>query len=134
MIPVVIEIELAEGFRNNLIRWNIMFTRLQHTIQERRAQFEGDYRKFAKMRGFKTFNDYAYHRRGFIECWAQLMRHWSYSVIVAFSCFGVLTVLSRKLSHILKQERWPWIVNTFVNIGLVIGSFDIGFRIDRLLS
>ena len=58
---------------------------------------------------------------------------WSYSVIVAFACFGGLTVASRLLASRLKQERWPTLLNILVNAGLVVGSFDIGFRVDRLL-
>lgn len=34
-------------------------------------KWENGYRRFARMRGFKTFNDVAYHKRGFIECWAE---------------------------------------------------------------
>ncbi len=172
--------------QHHLNRRNVMLNRLRHTYHEKRAHFEAGYRKFARMRGFKTFNDFEYHRRGFIECWAEpgfhrfwqvwnpgiayfvyriyvrlggskkwtmptlfsfiicgiihtlivapFMRQWSFSVIVAFTCFGVLTILSRKLSYFLKQERWPWIMNALINVGFVIGSFDIGFRVDRLLS
>lgn len=141
--------------------------------------------RFARMRGFRTFNDWPYHRRGFIECWAEpgfhrfwqvwnpgiayfvyrtyvrlggrrrwalptvlsflicgfvhtivvapILGRWSYSVIVAFTCFGILTVSSRILAPFLRQERWPALVNILVNVGLVLGSFDIGFRVDDLL-
>ena len=144
-----------------------------------------DYERFARMRGFRTFNDWPYHRRGFLECWAApgfhefwrmwnpgiayfvyrlylrlggrrhwvaptiaafgvcglvhtlvvapFLGRWSFSVIVAFLCFGVLTVVSRSLKRLLRQRRWPAWVNVLVNVGLVIGSFDLGFRIDRLL-
>jgi hypothetical protein len=161
-----------------------MFNDLRNVWQKKYALFEADYRKYARMRGFKTFNDLPYHRRGFIECWAQAGFHrfwqvwnpgiayfvyrlfillgglkkwtvptflsfvlcgiihtiivfpflgWSFSVIGAFICFGILTVISRKLAPILRQEKWPGIFNLLINIGLVIGSFDIGFRIDRIL-
>lgn len=59
---------------------------------------------------------------------------WSYTLVVAFACFGVLTVLSRRLTPYLKQDRWPRIFNVLVNVGLVLGSFDLGFRVDRLLG
>lgn len=137
------------------------------------------------MRGFQSFNDWPYHRRGFIECWAQPGFHrfwqvwnpgiayfvyrtyirlggrrhwvlatiasfmfcgfmhtvivfpvfgrWSHTLIVAFTCFGVLTVLSRTVSRFLHQERWPIVGNVLVNIGLVVGSFDLGFRANDLL-
>ena len=162
-----------------------MLERFLNEYRKKIARFEIDYRKFAKMRGFKSFNDFDYHWRGFIECWAQpgfhrfwqvwnpgiaffvyciyirigglkkwtlptmssfiicgvlhtiivfpFMRRWSFSVIGAFTCFGILTVISRKLSPILKQQDWPWIINTLINIGFVIGSFDIGFHLDRIL-
>jgi hypothetical protein len=144
-----------------------------------------DYERYAKMRGFQSFNDGPYHRRGFIECWGEPGFHrfwqvwnpgiayfvyrvyirlggrrhrvvatllsflvcgfvhtiivvpffgrWSNSVIVAFGCFGMLTVLSRALAPVLRQERWPAIANILVNVGLVVGSFDLGFRVDDLL-
>jgi hypothetical protein len=144
-----------------------------------------DYQRFARMRGFRTFNDWPYHRRGFLECWAEpgfhefwrvwnpgiayfvyrlflrlggrkhwvvptvvafglcglihtlvvapLLGTWSFSVIVAFLCFGILTVVSRSLKTLLRQDRWPFWVNVLINVGLVIGSFDLGFRIDGML-
>ena len=144
-----------------------------------------DYRRFARMRGFETFNDWPYHRRGFIECWAEpgfhrfwqvwnpgiayfvyraflglggrrnyvvpvlgafflcgvahtllvapFLGRWSFSVIIAFSGFGVATVLSRVLEPVLRQERWPAACNVLLNAGLVAAGFDVGFRIDRLL-
>ena len=162
-----------------------MLNALGQTYKQKLALFEAGYRKYARMRGFKTFNDLAYHRRGFIECWAQPGFHrfwqvwnpgiayfvyqlyvglggrrrwvwptissfflcglihtlvvlpffgrWSYTVIVAFTCFGVLTVLSRLLAPLLRQKRWPRIINVLVNVGLVVGSFDLGFRIDEIL-
>lgn len=153
--------------------------------RERRAKWETDYRVFARMRGFETFNDLPYHRRGFIECWAEAGFHrfwrtwnpgiayfvykmylrmggrrhwslatlgaflanglvhtvvvapfagrWSWVLIVTFGCFGILTILSRYLAPYLKQYRWPRILNAMINIGLVVGSFDLGFKVDRLL-
>jgi hypothetical protein len=35
------------------------------------TRWTDDYRRFARMRGFPTFNDWPYHRRGFLECWAE---------------------------------------------------------------
>jgi hypothetical protein len=155
-------------------------------LKHKQKLFETDYQKFAKMRGFKTFNDWPYHRRGFLECWAEpgfhrfwqvwnpgiayfvyhlylrlggrkkwiiptlmsfilcgvvhtlvaapFLQRWSFSVIGAFTCFGIITILSRKAAPILKQERWPFFINTIMNIGFVIGSFNVGFRIDHLLA
>ena len=59
---------------------------------------------------------------------------WSFSLIAAFACFGVLTIISRLAAPVLQQERWPIVVNTTLNITLVAGSFDIGFRVDKLLG
>jgi hypothetical protein len=61
-------------------------------------------------------------------------KRWSYSVIGAFACFGLLTIINRYLEPLLKQEKWPSILNVLVNAGLVIISFDVGFHIDSLLS
>lgn len=146
-----------------------------------------NYKAYARMRGFGlNFNNWPYHRRGFIECWAEPGFHrfwqvwnpgisyfvyrlfvrlggrkrwvaptmaaflicgivhtlvvvpffgrWSFSLIAAFACFGVLTIISRLAAPLLQQERWPIVVNTTLNITLVAGSFDIGFRVDKLLG
>lgn len=157
----------------------------KNKLRKKYEWYVADYTKFAKVRGFQTFNDWAYHRRGFIECWMESGFHkfwqvwnpgiayfvyrlfislggrrrwifplllsfifcgiahtiivfpffgrWSFSVIVAFTCFGVFTIISKKISLILRQDRWPKLFNAIVNIGFVIISFDIGFRIDRIL-
>ncbi len=153
-------------------------------MRQHYERFVAGYEKFARMRGFRTFNDWPYHRRGFLECWMApgfhrfwqvwnpgiayfvyrlflilggrrrwviptlfsfilcgtahtmivfpFLGRWSFSVIGAFACFGLLTVLSKKLSRLLRQDRWPRLVNAAVNIGLVVASFDAGFRLDRL--
>ncbi|MHC4517370.1 MAG: hypothetical protein ACYTAS_02170 [Planctomycetota bacterium] len=144
-----------------------------------------DYQAYARRRGFQTFNDWPYHRRGFIECWAQpgfhrfwqvwnpgiayfvhrlylalggrrrwalptilsfaicgfvhtllmapFYRRWSHTLVGAFTCFGVLTVASRYLAPLLRQDRWPTVANIALNVVLVIASFDLGFRLDRIL-
>lgn len=155
-------------------------------MKARYERFVIGYKIFARMRGFHTFNDWPYHRRGFIECWAEpgfhrfwqiwnpgiayfvyrlylslggrrrwifptlfsfifcgvahtvivfpFFGHWSFSVIGAFICFGVLTVLSKKFSRLLRQDRWPRLFNAAMNIGLMLISFNLGFKLDRLLS
>lgn len=65
---------------------------------------------------------------------APFLGRWGFSVIVAFCCFGVLTVISRFGASFLKQECWPAIVNVAVNVTLVCGSFDVGFRVDKFLG
>lgn len=62
-----------------------------------------------------------------------LVRHWSWMMVVTFACFGVLTVLSRYLAPLLRQKRWPALLNVPVNVGLVVGSFNVGFRVDGML-
>jgi hypothetical protein len=160
-------------------------TSIFERLNEGRLRWEKDYMKFARMRGFQTFNDWRYHVRGFILCWMEpgfhkfwqvwnpgiayfvyrtfihlggrkhwvlptivsfilcgfahtvivfpFFRRWSHTVIVAFTCFGILTVVSRYLSSILRQERWPVLINTSINVGLVILGFDLGFRLDHIL-
>lgn len=58
---------------------------------------------------------------------------WSYTLIVAFAAWGAVTIGSRRLAPFLRQERWPTVVNVALNVALVIGGFDLGFRVDRLL-
>jgi hypothetical protein len=60
--------------------------------------------------------------------------HWSYTLLVTFTCFGLLAVFSRLLEPWLRQPSWPAILNVAVNVALVAGSFDVGFKIDALLS
>lgn len=48
---------------------------------------------------------------------APFFQRWSYSVIVAFTCFGVLTVASRYCEDLLNQKRWPKAINGLVNAG-----------------
>jgi hypothetical protein len=138
--------------------------------------------RFARMRGFRSFNDWPYHRRGFLECWAEpgfhrfwqvwnpgiayfvhrlylalggrkrwavptilafglcglahtvvvapLLRRWSFSLLVTFTLFGLSTVLSRWLAALLRQDRWPTVVNIALNVSLVAASFEAGFRVD----
>ena len=59
---------------------------------------------------------------------------WGWSVIVAFLCFGLLTAISRLAAPVLRQERWPRALNAMLNLALVAGSFDIGFRVDGWLA
>jgi hypothetical protein len=61
------------------------------------------------------------------------VHRWSWTVIVAFLIFGLLTVLSRRLEPVLGQERWPTLANLVVNVGSIALSFDIGFRVNALL-
>lgn len=60
-------------------------------------------------------------------------RRWSWTLIVTFLIFGLLTILSGRLESVLKQKRWPAIANLVVNVGSVVLSFDIGFRVNAIL-
>ena len=162
-------------------------TTIRQRFAERFDRYEKRYRSYARMRGFgPQINDWPYHRRGFIECWAAPGFHrfwqiwnpgisyfvfrlfillggsrrwvgptilsfiicgvvhtllvapffgrWSFSVITAFTCFGLLTVISRYTAAYLRQDNWPVAANVVVNVTLVAGSFDLGFRLDRILG
>jgi hypothetical protein len=58
---------------------------------------------------------------------------WSWTLIVTFLLCGILTIVSRRAGPVLRQERWPAIVNLAVNVGLVILAFDVGFGVNELL-
>ena len=62
------------------------------------------------------------------------MGRWASSVIVAFTFFGLVTVLSRRLAPLLRQDQWPAVFNVLVNAGLVAGGFDLGFRFDDFIN
>jgi hypothetical protein len=128
------------------------------TLRERYERYVSSYRTYARMRGFTSeVNDWPYVRRSFLECWAEpgFHRFWqvwnpgiSYFVYRLFLRLGgrrrwvVPTLLSFVLCGVihtvivapfLRQERWPALVNVLLNAFLVLGSFDIGFRVDRFL-
>jgi len=63
-----------------------------------------------------------------------VIQRWTWMLPTTFLAFGLLTVASRHLAPILRQERWPWVLNAGVNVGLVLLSFDLGFRADRWLG
>ena len=159
---------------------------IKHFFISRYRLYVWRYIAYARMRGFKSFNDWKYHRRGFIECWAApgFHRFWeiwnpgiayfvfrlylklgghnnrmmatffafiingivhtvvffvisgkySYTIVILFSLFAILTLLNKKVESILSQKKWPWFLNSGVNILLVIGSFDLSFKINTLLN
>lgn len=59
--------------------------------------------------------------------------HWSYIWPVAFLSFAILSLISWRLHKVLKQKMWPVILNTAMNICLLIGSIKLGFFVDRWL-
>lgn len=58
---------------------------------------------------------------------------WGWTAVAYFTCFGLFTALSRRLAPILRQDRWPSALNVAVNAGLLLLSFEVGFRVDRIL-
>ena len=158
---------------------------IKHLCKARYRLYVQRYIAYARLRGFKSFNNWPYHRRGFIECWAApgfhnfwqvwnpgisyfvfrlylnlggnknwifatllafeinglihsivfytLSGQWSFVIPILFLLFGILTIVSKKLQTLLNQERWPWIINTVVNVGIVIYSFDLSFKLNKIL-
>jgi len=143
------------------------------------------YIAYARLRGYKSFNDWSYHRRGFVECWAEPGFHkfwqvwnpgiayfvfrlylrlggnknwklatllsftingiihsiiffifsgqWSFVIPSLFLLFGILVITSKLLDNFLQQNKWPWIINSAINVGLVILSFDLCFKLNDIL-
>jgi len=58
---------------------------------------------------------------------------WSITLPATFLFFGVFSVISQKLQVLLHQRNWYWPFNAVINIGLVVLSFDAGFRINAFL-
>ncbi|MGD8377684.1 MAG: hypothetical protein PVF68_16240 [Acidobacteriota bacterium] len=56
---------------------------------------------------------------------------WSWTVPSTFMLFGLVSVASERLQPLLRQRRWPRLINLALNIALVLGCFDMGFRIDE---
>ena len=42
-----------------------------HFLRVRYRLYVWDYIVYTRMRGFKSFNDWTYHRMGFLECWLE---------------------------------------------------------------
>ena len=167
-------------------------TSFKHCLKARFRVYVQRYIAYARLRDFKSFNDWPYHRRSFIECWAEPGFHrfwqiwnpgityffyriyrsifrlhifhyvrinwifttiaaffingiihtlvffiiagaWSFTVPVTFFIFGVFTVLSKLFEPIFRQARWHWLINSALNIFLIIIAFDIGFRVNDFL-
>jgi hypothetical protein len=60
---------------------------------------------------------------------------WKLSIPLPFTflAFGVFTVLFRELGRIVDFSTWPKLIHFAINTGLVIISFNFGFRMDDLL-
>jgi hypothetical protein len=51
----------------------------------------------------------------------------------AFLCFGLLTVVSRRLATWLRQEHWLTQANVALNVSLVALSFHTGVTLQRIV-
>lgn len=56
---------------------------------------------------------------------------YSYVIIITFICFATLTLLSKLFANILNQQTWSILINTAINLALVILSFKIGFVVNN---
>lgn len=63
-----------------------------------------------------------------------LVRRWSLMLTAAFLAFASLTLLSLKLEPILKQARWPSILNVLLNLALVGGTIYASIWLARRLA
>lgn len=59
---------------------------------------------------------------------------WDFPLPFTFTLFGVLTIVFQRLDRHIELNRWPRICHLALNIGLVILSFDFGFRMNDLLK
>jgi len=58
---------------------------------------------------------------------------WSWTIPVAFACFGLLVALGPPVSRFVRQDRWTWPTNVVTNVSLVVACFSIGFRVDDMI-
>ena len=58
---------------------------------------------------------------------------WDFPLPFTFLCFGLLTVGFNWLDGHINLQKLPWICHLFINVGLVLVSFEIGFQSNRLL-
>jgi len=159
--------------------------KFKHLLIARYRLYIWRYIAYARLRGFRSFNDWPYHRRGFTECWAAPGFHkfweiwnpgiayfvfriylklggknnrfsvtalafvingiihtllfyiisgkYSYTIVILFLLFALITITNRELEHVLQQNKWPRYINGVINITLVCGSFDLSFKFNGLL-
>jgi hypothetical protein len=58
---------------------------------------------------------------------------WDFPLPFTFASFGILTIIFRLLDEHIDMTRWPSVFHLAVNVGLVILSFDFGFRMNDLM-
>jgi hypothetical protein len=62
-----------------------------------------------------------------------LLWRWDFPLPFTFTLFGILTLFFRWLERYINMNNWPPICHLVINVGLVILSFDVGFRMNDLL-
>ena len=63
-----------------------------------------------------------------------MLWRWDFPLPFTFTLFSFLTVISRWLEKSMKMSKWPRVCHLFLNIGLVILSFDFGFFMNDFLQ
>jgi hypothetical protein len=59
---------------------------------------------------------------------------WDFPLPFTFTLFGFLTIVSRWLDGHMNMSRWPKLLHLAINAGLVMLSFDFGFRMNDILQ
>ena len=72
---------------------------------------------------------------GVIHNFVVMVLMWRTSIPLPFTffAFGLFTIMSKQLDSSLYFERWPKIIHLGINAGLIILSFDFGFKMDDLV-
>jgi len=63
-----------------------------------------------------------------------ILWRWDFPLPFTFTLFGVLTIAFKWLDKHVNMNRWPRFCHLALNVGLVILSFDFGFRMNDLLQ
>jgi D-alanyl-lipoteichoic acid acyltransferase DltB (MBOAT superfamily) len=59
--------------------------------------------------------------------------HWSIIFVVAYFCFALLSLLSLKLQPVIRQDKWPTLVNVMLNIILIAAPIQSGIWLNGVL-
>lgn len=63
-----------------------------------------------------------------------ILWRWDFPLPFTFTLFGVLTIFFKWLEGQTNMNMWPGVFHLALNIGLVILSFDFGFRMNDFLQ
>lgn len=64
---------------------------------------------------------------------SMILRRWDFPLPFTFSLLGIFTIISRRLDGHINMSKWPKIFHLALNLGLIILSFDFGFRMNDML-